>query len=232
MSGIVQLSLALSCALAAAGLNWVYLASQTSPTRYVAIRNGLDQGDRIEAEDLVAIPVPGDPERLRTALIPYQNRSVLFGNRAVRHYDGGDMVFARDLLPPIDSKQWDVIGPFELISVAEQFKQPGQSRMTTSDSIGRNTVTIAVDAGFDRETSRLMDAIAEADSSTGGSQVPEIVAVQVVPSPSPNQVPVNQAMQRGEVVYQTVSLQGIPNVPGVLLEGDFIRFVVPRMPGT
>ena len=34
------------------------------------------------------------------------------------------------------------------------------------------------------------------------------------------------------VVYQTVSLDGIENVPRVLLEGDVVRFVVPASDST
>mgnify|MGYP003662753475 CR=1 FL=1 len=235
MNGVLQLALALVFAIVAAGLNWVYLASQTNPTTYVAIDSSVEKGETIEDSDLVAIPVPGPPERLKQALIPYQNRSILLGNPAARDYEAGDMIFARDLMPPIDQQQWDVIGPFELISVAEQFKQPTQRVGAGSTSIGRNTVTIAVDANFDRNTSRLLQAITSERSRDSDSSRLEIVAVQVVPSPksvtTASSIPQLGSIPRDETVYQTVSLDGIANVPEVLLEGDFIRFVVPQTAG-
>lgn len=241
MNSVLQLSLAMILAVIAAGLNWVYLAAQTNPASYVAVRKSLRQGDPIRDSDLVAIPVPGPSDRLKQALIPYSNRSILFGNRALRDYEAGDMIFARDLVAPIDQQQWDVIGPFELISVAEKFKQPLQRQDAGSTSIGRNTVTIAVDANFDEKTSRLLQAVTSSDGSRSDQPRIRIVAVQVVPSPLSN-APTARTTQlnaplkttadpNSNIVYQTVSLEGITNVPEVLLEGDFIRFVVPRNVG-
>ncbi len=237
MNGVLQLSLAMILAVVAAGLNWVYLAAQANPASYVAVRKSLGQGDPIRDSDLVPIPVPGPTDRLKQALIPYQNRSILLGNRALRNYEAGDMIFARDLVAPIEQQQWDVIGPFELISVAEKFKQPTQRQNAGSTSIGRNTVTIAVDANFDDKTSRLLQAVTSGSASKSDQPRLKIVAVQVVPSPPFNAPlktvastitsPGRKTGPSGNTVYQTVSLDGITNVPEVLLEGDFIRFVVP-----
>ncbi len=244
MNSVLQLALVAFFALVAAGLNAYYLVSQTTPTTYTALRSNLDQGVVIEDEDLIAVPIPGDPLRLKSAMIPYANRSILLGLRTSRAYEAGDVILARDLVAPVEQRQWDVIGPFELISVAERFKQPSRDRDTPSDSIGRNTVTIAVDAGFDRDTSRLLEAIASGSVRDQNSHPLEIVAVQVVPaidsrtptnvslaSRDSSRVDVPAEAGRRDVVYQTVSLEGIASVPGVLLEGDFIRFVVPKPPG-
>lgn len=242
MNSVFQLVIAGVFAIAAAGLNWLYLASQDNPVAYVAVRSKLDRGQTIEDEDLVAVPVPGDPERLKTALIPFQNRSILLGGKASRDYVNGDMIYARDLVAPVEQRQWDVIGPFELISVAEHFKQPAEGEDRITNSIGRNTITVAVDAAFDRNTNRLLEAIAT-DSRRGPDDLQaRIVAVQVVPSTasrltSSSTNPIEDATiatrpgSRRDVVYQTVSLEGIASVPRVLLEGEFIRFVVPREPG-
>lgn len=243
MNSIVQLSIAIVLAIIAAGINWVYLAAQTSPPTYVAVRSDVKQGKEIEDDLLVSVPVPGDPERLKQSLIPYKNRSILLGTRAARDFQRGDMIFARDVIAPVDQRQWDVIGPFELISVGERFKQGSQRPQESPNSIRGNTVTIAVDAGFDRETSRLLEAIAADGQFLPGGGRPEIVAVQVVPAAGSRLANTRNLQQqldaagtntlppRDDVVYQTVSLEGIPNVPLVLLEGELIRFVVPRRPG-
>jgi hypothetical protein len=44
--------------------------------------------------------------------------------------------------------------------------------------------------------------------------------------PKEEQLPGDLADEKN-IVYQTVSLQDIENVPRVLLEGDVIRFVIP-----
>ena len=236
MSSTLQISIASLLAIAAAGMNWLYLSTQSNPPSYVAFRVNVQQGQTIEDQDLVAVPVPGDPERLRQALIPYHNRSVLIGADASRNYEPGDMFFARDVVSPTQQHQWDVIGPFELISVGERFKQRTGRENIENNTVRGNTVTIAVGADFDRETSRLLAAIAEG---------PDIVAVQVVPSnqdqsltaasdramTAPAAAGQTELSTRKSVVYQTISLDGIPNVPLVLLEGDLIRFVIPHSTG-
>ena len=243
MNSIVQLSVAILLAIVAAGINWVYLAAQTHPPTYVAVKSDVKQGREIEDDLLVSVPVPGDPEQLKQSLIPYKNRSILLGTKASRDFQRGDMIFARDVIAPIEQRQWDVIGPFELISVGERFKQGSSRGEESLNTIRGNTVTIAVDAGFDRQTSRLLEAIAaDGQVSTRGGK-PEIVAVQVVPAPGSRLASSRSLQQqlgaagtgtlppRDDVVYQTVSLEGIPNVPLVLLEGDLLRFVVPQRAG-
>jgi hypothetical protein len=243
MNSIVQLSIAILLAVVAAGINWIYLTAQTSPPAYVAVKADVKQGREIEDDLLMSVPVPGDAERLKQALIPYKNRSILLGTKAARDFQRGDMIFARDIVAPLDQWQWDVIGPFELISVGERFKQGSGRPEESTNSIRGNTVTIAVDAGFDRQTSRLLEAIAAEGAFSREDGSPEIVAVQVVPAAGSRlanrrslQQPLSAAgasilPPRDDVVYQTVSLEGIPNVPLVLLEGDLIRFVVPQRPG-
>ncbi|MEM9586238.1 MAG: hypothetical protein AAGA03_03065 [Planctomycetota bacterium] len=245
MSSVLKLVIGLLLAVVAAGINWIYLASQTSPASYVAAKSSLRQGQTIESEDLVAVPIPGDSSRVRKSLIPYANRSILLGTAATRDYETGDMILAQDMSVPASKQNWDVIGPFELISVGERFKQPTGSQLQATGSMQDNSVTIAVDAGFDEQTSRLLQAIATGIERDADTPKPEIVAVQVLPSNSrtrqirnpagrqPTLPPTSTTVPlRSDVVYQTVSLDGIPNVPVVLLEGDLIRFVVPRVPGT
>ncbi len=238
MTYLFKLTLALTLGMVAAALNWIYVSSQTQPATYVAVTAMVERGSEITQDDLAALPVPGDPARLRKSLIPYDNRSMLFGRKATRDYEVGDLVFAGDLAPESDRSQWDVIGPFELISVGERFKQAAGREQGVSSSTRGDTVTIAVDANFGEQTSRLLSVIAGDLDRQRGEDARTIVAVQVVPSQksrAPNSSDLRSL--RGEegglpsapetVVYQTVSLQGIANVPVVLLEGDFIRFVVP-----
>lgn len=249
MTYLLRITLAVLLGSVAAVSNWFYMSIQSTPGQYVAASGKISVGAAIDEEDLVPVPVPGDVTELRRSLIPYASRSILLGRKANREYLQGDVVFSRDMVTDRAANEWDVIGPFELISVGERFKQTSGREQSPTGSTRGDTVTIAVDADFDVQTSRLLSVIAEENGGQKGGGAPvKIVAVQVVPSQQSElrnsmdgQSGIRATGQAGafdarsfldagskNYVYQTVSLQGIANVPGVLLEGDFIRFVVPN----
>ena len=200
------------------------MSGLASPAEYVGIGSELSAGDEITAEDLIAVPVPGDAEQLTKSLIPFANKALLFGTNATRNYSDGDVVFQRDLQSPVERSNWQVIGPFQLIGVGERFKQSSREGNEYAGTEGNN-VTIAVDKNFNEQTCRLLEAI-NADRLSDGddSRHHGILEVQVMAGQTAtNELP-------SEVVYQTVSLDGVANVPTVLLEGNMIRFVVPALP--
>lgn len=225
MKNLMGLALAVLLGVIAAGLNWVWISGLATPDEFVAIRTDIAVGETLTEEYLVAVPVPGQPERLRKSFIPWHDRAILFGTTANRDYAAGDIVFHRDLLPPADNSQWDVIGPFKLISVGERFKERTEDELDYTRTDGNN-LTIAVDANFDARTKKLLDVIRT--DRAGDRKQPEIVAVQVLPSNQSGEM--SSAAESQNVVYQTVSLDGIANVPRVLLAGEMIRFVVPARP--
>lgn len=224
MSHIAKLSLAVGLALAAAVLNAMWLNAEKRPSLYVAASGDLKAGEEIREDALVAVPIPGDPEELRSSLIPYSKRSILLGMTAPRDYSRGDMLFQRDIQAPLETAQFEVLGPFRLISVGERFKMSGGDSADSAVDPGGNNITIAVGADFDERTRRLLQTIDPNRKSSASGKAPRIVAVQVIPS-SKQSGP--QVLDDKNVVYQTVSLQGIENVPRVLLEGEVVRFVVP-----
>ncbi len=228
MKHLMGLGFAVLLGVIAAGLNWAWISGLATPDDYVAIKSDISIGEELDEEDLIAIPVPGKREDLRSAFIPWTDRAILFGATANRDYVAGDVVFHRDILAPAENSQWDVIGPFKLISVGERFKERTIDELDYMRTDG-NTLTIAVDANFDERTRRLLEVIRT--DRTDEQHVAKIVAVQVLP---PNQsTQIGERTQNPEpqnVVYQTVSLDGIANVPRVLLAGNMIRFVVPARP--
>ena len=219
-----KLSLAVGLAFAAAALNAVWLTAEKRPPTFVAASADLPAGEVISDAMLMAVPVPGDPDKLRQSLIPYANRTILLGRPASRIYMRGDVFFQRDIQAPLELAQFEVLGPFRLISVGERFKQAGVEQNESRIDPGGNNVTIAVSANFDERTRRLLEIIDPNRKPGSGNQAAKIVAVQVIPKEQQTSVP---AADDKNVVYQTVSLQGIENVPRVLLEGEVIRFVVP-----
>jgi hypothetical protein len=224
MSHVAKLSLAVVLALAAAGLNAMWLGAQKRPPTFVAASVDVPAGREITAEMLEAVPVPGDVDKLRTALIPFDKRFILYGGKTSRAYTRGDMFFQRDIQAPLELTQFEVLGPFRLISVGERFKQGDSEQAESQLSATGDNVTIAVSAKFDERTRRLLEIIDPNQQAGEGTQVKKIVAVQVIPK---DQQPAAAMADEKDVVYQTVSLQGIENVPRVLLEGDVIRFVIP-----
>lgn len=225
MKHLMGLGIAGLLGVVAAGLNWVWISGLAMPDDYVAVQSDIVIGNELTEDDLMAVPVPGQREKLRKSFIPWQNRAILFGTTANRDYVAGDVIFHRDILAPVEDSQWDVIGPFKLISVGERFKERANDELDYARTDG-NTLTIAVDGNFDARTKKLLEVI-RTDRNSAQEQ-PAIVAVQVLPSnQSGAQV---QPAESQNVVYQTVSLDGIANVPSVLLAGDMIRFVIPARP--
>jgi hypothetical protein len=224
MSHVAKLSLAVVLALLAAGLNAMWLSAEKRPPTFVAVSINVPEGQEIVDEMLTSVPVPGDTDKLRESLIPYASRAILFGVKASRSYTAGDVVFQRDLQAPLELSKFEVLGPFKLISVGERFKSPSTEQQDAQASAGGNNVTIAVSANFDERTRRLLEIIDPSRRRSSTNQASRIVAVQVIPK---NEQSPAAKLDGKNVVYQTVSLDGIENVPGVLLEGDDIRFVVP-----
>jgi hypothetical protein len=223
MSHVAKLSIAVVLALLAAGLNAMWLSAEKRPPTFTAVSINLPVGQKITDEALVSVPVPGNADKLRESLIPYSGRAILFGTPASRDYAAGDMVFQRDLQAPRELTKFEILGPFQLISVGERFKSP-TAEQEAGASEGGNNVTIAVSANFDERTRRLLEIIDPSRRGNSANASQRIVAVQVIPK---NELTAADKPSDKNVVYQTVALDGIENVPRVLLEGDVVRFVVP-----
>jgi hypothetical protein len=224
MSHMAKLSIAVVLALAAAALNAMWLSAEKRPPEFVSAAVDLAAGQEITDAMLMSVPVPGDFDRLRASLIPYANRALLLGTPASRNYIRGDMFFQRDIKAPLELAKFEVLGPFKLISVGARFAQSESGQEESNVDPTGDNVTIAVSANFDERTRRLLEIIDPNRRSSGAGSVKRIVAVQVIPKEE--QQPGDVAEEK-DIVYQTVSLQGIENVPRVLLAGDVIRFVIP-----
>jgi hypothetical protein len=190
----------------------------------VAAASDLRAGQPITSAMLAPVPVPGDPGALRASLIPYANRAILLGLPTPRSYARGDMFFQRDIQAPLQLTEYEVLGPFRLISVGQRFKEQSDEKTEGDYSAGGNNVTIAVDANFDERTRRLLEIIDPNRKSSRAGAARRIVAVQVIPKEEQASL---GKLDKKNSVYQTISLDGIENVPRVLLEGEVIRFVVP-----
>ena len=160
MSNLLKLIFALFLGIVAAGANWVWVSAKATPPKFVAAKNTIKVGRTIGEDDLVSVPVPGDLDQLKKSLIPYKNRALLFGAKASRAYESGDVFFQRDVVPPKEQSEWDVIGPFRLISVGARFKAPDEATAAYASDGSRNNVTIEVSADFDEKTKRLLEVIA------------------------------------------------------------------------
>lgn len=222
MNNVAKLSLAVVLALIAAALNAIWLSAEKRPTMYVAASTDLAAGQQISEAMLAPVPVPGNPDTLRASLIPYANRAILLGLKTSRIYIRGDMFFQRDIKAPLELASFDVLGPFKLISVGSRFTQANSKQDESQLDASGNNITIAVDAKFDERTRKLLQII---DQGRGPNRATRIIAIQVIPKEEQTAAP---PVDEKNVVYQTVQLDGIANVPRVLLAGDVIRFVIPK----
>ena len=221
MSHVMKLSLAVGLALADSALNAVWLSATKHPPNFTAPAPTCRPAKRSPTK----CSPSARARRLRQAresLIPYENRAILFGLTASRKYVAGDMFFQRDIKAPLELAQFEVLGPFKLISVGSAIHAgQRQTRRSQLDSSGNN-ITIAVNANFDERTRRLLQII-DPSQDANRDKATCIVAVQVDPKRGASAPPPDDK----NVVYQTVQLEGIANVPRVLLAGDVIRFVIP-----
>ena len=223
MSHFSKLSLAVGLAIFAAVLNAMWLSAKQQPPLFVAAAGDMPVGSEITDEMLLAVPVPGNVETLRASLVPYGNRAILLGQMTSREYIAGDVFFQRDVQAPRDVAKFEVLGPFKLISVGERFKQPENAEDEGQLSGSGNNITIAVSADFDERTRRLLEIVDPNRETRNSQKSAKIVAVQILPADQ--QSP--EIAKEANVVYQTVSLDGIESVPRVLLAGEVIRFVIP-----
>ena len=116
-----------------------------------------------------------------------------------------------------------MLGPFRLISVGGRFTAK-RAEKADGDPGGDN-VTIAVSANFDERTRRLLEIIDPNRRPGRDARLRRLSPCKSFPKEQQTSVP---AADDKNVVYQTVSLQGIENVQrALLLEGEVIRFVVP-----
>ena len=102
-----------------------------------------------------------------------------------RNYIRGDMFFQRDIKPPDQLANFEVLGPFNLISVGERFTEVNTKQDESQLDASGNNITIAVNADFDERTRRLLQIV---DPNRGSFRdlAKRIVAIQVVPKEEQN----------------------------------------------
>lgn len=93
-----RLSVPIVLGLAAAGLNWYSVSRKVRPTSYVAVKRSVSAGEKITKGVLVKVDICGD-HGLERAALPWGERSLLYGWRATRNLQRGDLVLRRDANP-------------------------------------------------------------------------------------------------------------------------------------
>ena len=183
----------------------------------------LPAGQVISAEMLDMVPVPGNIDTLRTALIPYANRAILLGLKTSRDYHRGDVFFQRDITAPRQLAEFEVLGPFKLNSVGGRFTDQGQKGDVGGGDSAGNNITIAVSANFDERTRKLLQIVdptrAAKDKTT------RIIAIQVVPKEDLETS--RSCRQINRLCTRRFRWKASRMFPKSLLVGDVIRFVVP-----
>lgn len=231
MNNLVKLGIAAALAAGAIVLNIWWLNSRPKDPEFVAVNKSIEEGAEIKQEDLKPMAIPGKLEDLQKTLVRWEDRPIIFNRRAIRSFTMGDPFFQRDIQggPP----QFDVLGPFRIISVGEEYRS-GEGQATDTGGGGNsNTVTVQVrhfqrgnHYEFDEKTRRLIQTIQGGEGgSTRGKQ--RIVTLQVYKKGTQ---PPDAAPADGDKfvdVHLIVPLDGVDIVKKVLAVGDDIGFVVP-----
>jgi hypothetical protein len=231
MNHLVKLMLAVVVGIVAAGINWIYLASQATPSTFVACKEDIKRGEPITLDLLTPVGVPGDLAELRKSLIPFDERQILDGQLATRDYRTGDVIFHRDLAAPEITSQYEEIGPYRLISVGNRFATSVKSDDSGSGSSSDDTITIAVPWPYDAQTRRLMD-VTRAQRARDTKEAPTVKIDRVLVFPATGQetsAPEGSDISLGLKPNERaafISLDGIDNVPRVLQVGQRIGFVI------
>lgn len=145
MKSLMRVGVAIILAGLAGVLNAVYLyQSQPKPSQYVAFRLELKRGEPITADHLVPLGIPGNPDSLKRAFIPWNDRTLLLQLVPVRNFNPGDVVLNRDVdeAQAVASRKLELL-KFRVVAVGDKFKrQSGTDSLNSSG--GSNRVTIVV----------------------------------------------------------------------------------------
>lgn len=218
MNNLTKLIIAILFGGAAAVTNMAWLQSQKTPSMYVGANTNIQPGTLITNDLLMPVPIPGEPAQIEKSFIPYNKRSVLFGDFAQRSYREGDMIMYRDKRRPAAKKRnFQTIGPFRVVGVGGAFKEGSAAKNRLSG--GGNNVTIAIgyDPDVDVEYGRLLKTIANGI---------KITAVQVIPNAAAELTEQELASLENRNNHQTISLAGLEHIAWDLYNGEVIRFIL------
>jgi len=161
-SNLARFSIAFVLAVAAAILNVIWVWQKTPATeQYVVFTTDIDRGTIIDVNEHIAkIEIPVLEKKLSDVFVPYENRNSLSGWVATRSFQKGEMIRHVDFKPIDSLPEYEVLGPFRLISVGSRFSQELAREDDDTDSgQDQKAVTIAVKRDFNEATRRLLQII-------------------------------------------------------------------------
>lgn len=106
MKNVIGLVIAICLGLVAAVLNWKYLerkSREVETVAFVAIDDQarLRQGDTFQESHLAPVEIPRrQVGRLDKSAVLYADRHTVIGMKAIREYDGGEIILRQDLKTP------------------------------------------------------------------------------------------------------------------------------------
>jgi hypothetical protein len=237
MNHLKRLGLAALLGAVAIGLNllWAYLQVGHS---YVVANIAISAGTLINTETMLdTVPIPGDPVLRKRTFFASEDMALLSGRVAPKAYRAGDLILVQDVKQ--STPHWKTLGPFRLISVGDDLTI---GKKATSASQTVTSVTVAVKSEFDESTRRLLqilDAQENQNSATPDSLL-RIIALSVYPSGTAGDVDLvagaatsaadDRLQLAKDEIAIIVPLINVAGVPGVLLVGGDVGFVVPDYP--
>ncbi len=162
---VIRVVLALALAILSAVANFFWLQSQKPQlSNYLAFATDVKKGKKIDPSDLKPISLPKE-SNVNGVFLPYSNIGLLLGVNASRDYKANELVTNDVVTTTNEPPQYDVLGPFRLISVDS--KIIGVYNDDNKAEVSGNAVTIAVNytggnsenSGFNSNTRRLLQIV-------------------------------------------------------------------------
>lgn len=250
MNHTIRLGIALAIGVAAGAVNWLYIKSQVTPAVFVGVRikEDVDQGDTIEKDQLeefeMIVPRGVEASEFGTQFYEWKNVDLIVGTPASEALREGDLLLTKESIDTSVNSELRMLGPFRLLSVDEI--RAGDPEGLLANTNG-DAITIAVDP-TSQDAQRLFDILdASKDERNDGALFgPSLRISHIVLLPSANGESAStsdsnestEALIEGGVprpkpialreneVAAFVPLDGVTVVPGVLVEGNQISFVL------
>ena len=173
---IVRFIFAFCLAVAAAVLNYIWMLYKApNMDVYVTYSENITQGYVITEEQLCPIQLPSkwddhgaNKSVYVKTLVPWADRFLLVDLKAVRDIKAGELAQQSDITVVDVLPEYDVLGPFRLISVGNRFVTSMEGGSESGYSSSDSAITVAVkhdtvdknsNSGFDDKTRRLVQII-------------------------------------------------------------------------
>ena len=239
---LIKLTIAVIFAVLAAALNFIWVKQQLPKyDEYVIYKTKLKDGEEILSEHLDHKRLPIPKSEYDKTLIPWENRSVLYGMKLSRSVDPDELALPSDAVPVTAPPEMTILGPFRILSIGDQLVSGQSARIDGRPKLPVTIVTKSpskTETGkFEENVSRLMQILdmEKKSAKARGSDANLFYISSVVAYPKKAEEgddPENASPLEEDQVALALDLPNVPVITDLLLDANMrtaeIGFVVPK----